>query len=185
MCVSFSFVTSKKLFVHHFSRFFSFRILHPCLFLSPSTLSVFFTMPELPEVEAARQTAEEHLLNKTIVEASAVEDESAFGWCFFFLGLIDGAAISISQPLSSTSTFLKTKTPKTRQKSSPGPPPPRCALCSWGKRSLRHAGTARTFGWSSRKEEEMEMEVEKQKQKLPLRRRRRLLPPLPSCSTSG
>jgi hypothetical protein len=69
----------KKIIRSSFFAFFSFRILHPCLFLSPSTLSVFFTMPELPEVEAARQTAEEHLLNKTIVEASAVEDESAFG----------------------------------------------------------------------------------------------------------
>lgn len=42
-------------------------------------------MPELPEVEAARQTAEEYLVNKTIVEANAVEDESAF--FFFWLDL--------------------------------------------------------------------------------------------------
>ena len=35
-------------------------------------------MPELPEVEAARQTAEEHLVNKTIVQVNAVEDESEF-----------------------------------------------------------------------------------------------------------
>ena len=40
-------------------------------------------MPELPEVEAARQTAEEYIVNKTIVEASAVQDESEFS--FFFL----------------------------------------------------------------------------------------------------
>ena len=40
-------------------------------------------MPELPEVEAARQTAEEYIVNKTIVEASAVQDESEFSFFFW------------------------------------------------------------------------------------------------------
>ena len=52
--------------------------------LSSSSQSLsLITMPELPEVEAARQTAEEYLVNKTIVQANAVEDESEF--FFFFL----------------------------------------------------------------------------------------------------
>lgn len=47
--------------------------------------SLSLIMPELPEVEAARQTAEEHLVNKTIVEANAIEDESMRLLIFFLL----------------------------------------------------------------------------------------------------
>ena len=34
-------------------------------------------MPELPEVEAARLLVEKHCLGKTIVKATAADDESA------------------------------------------------------------------------------------------------------------
>lgn len=70
------------IFLFCFSLFKSLVKLLSLLFLSRIS-----TMPELPEVEAARQTAEEYLVNKTIVEANAVEDESAF--FFFFFGLIE------------------------------------------------------------------------------------------------
>ena len=64
------------------SRFFVPPQLSLSFFLCLSLFQIA-TMPELPEVESARQTAEEHLVDKTIVGVNAVEDESEF---FSFLG---------------------------------------------------------------------------------------------------
>ena len=66
-------------------------------------------MPELPEVEAARQIAEDHFVGKTIVQVNAVEDESEL---FLFWpdrlpidGDDDGGDDLVPQPQPSTSFF--------------------------------------------------------------------------------
>ena len=68
-------------------------------------------MPELPEVETASETAEEYLVNKTIVEASAVEDESKslFLVACLFDGDDDGVDLDLSSlfdPSSSSIHFV-------------------------------------------------------------------------------
>jgi len=173
------------IFLFCFSLFKSLVKLLSLLFLSRIS-----TMPELPEVEAARQTAEEYLVNKTIVEANAVEDESAF--FFFFFGLIEINGLTTmattTQPstLNLTSPFPLFLIPSPPQKSSLAPLQSPCAPLSSARRSPRLAGTAKTSGWSWNKEEGEAVVVRRPRPRRPPLLPLPLLPPRPrplSCST--